>query len=376
MKKRIMIISISAFVMVALCVSVFAAFMFNKKISGENNTTGDIEIVSKSFYNYSYYSNDSMRVDSICKIDGIEFATTKKYETPTEEVFQSGKTYYVQNEENEYIAATDISIGSSIDKTKYYVEVISYVGISKITSVIDKNGNILKSEIDSTQKIVDIKESNDTGKNICTVTCTIDPTNGLTSATIDIDSYYAVISADKTGIVVLDKSQKSNRATIEQSTNTVTCSATVNKNDTKNIYLNQLGFGFSFTNDIPVYVRIHFQDAWILTKQYSSNKKETYSMKDKISGTSPFAINDDDWYYNAAENTAYLKTIVNSSANDADGNLIANNYEFDVNPAYFYTPSKIVAYREYMDVQVSFTVDIVQANRAHEIWGVDPSELK
>lgn len=376
MKKRIMIISISAFVMVALCVSVFAAFMFNKKISGEDNTTGDIKIVSKSFYNYAYSSNDSMRVDSICKIDGIEFATTKKYETPTEEVFQSGKTYYVQNEENEYIAATDISIGSTIDKTKYYVEVISYEGISKITSVIGKDGNTLKSEIDSTKKIVVIKESNDTGANICTITCAIDSTNGLTAATIDKDGYYAVISADKTGIVVLDKSQKSNRATIEQSTNTVTCSATVNKNDTGNIYLNQLGFGFSFTNDIPVYVRIHFQDAWILTKQYSSNKKETYSMKDKISGTSPFAINDDDWYYNAAENTAYLRTIVNSSKNDADGNLIANNYEFDVNPAYFYTPSKIVAYREYMDVQVSFTVDIVQANRAYEIWGVDPSELK
>lgn len=376
MKKRIMIISISAFVMVALCVSVFAAFMFNKKISGEDNTTGDIKIVSKSFYNYAYSSNDSMRVDSICKIDGIEFATTKKYETPTEEVFQSGKTYYVQNEENEYIAATDISIGSTIDKTKYYVEVISYEGISKITSVIGKDGNTLKSEIDSTKKIVVIKESNDTGANICTITCAIDSTNGLTAATIDKDGYYAVISADKTGIVVLDKSQKSNRATIEQSTNTVTCSATVNKNDTGNIYLNQLGFGFSFTNDIPVYVRIHFQDAWILTKQYSSNKKETYSMKDKISGTSPFAISDDDWYYNAAENTAYLRTIVNSSKNDADGNLIANNYEFDVNPAYFYTPSKIVAYREYMDVQVSFTVDIVQANRAYEIWGVDPSELK
>ena len=374
MKKRIMIISISAFVMVALCVSVFAAFMFNKKISSENNTTGDIEIVSKSYYNYAYSNNDSMRVDSICKIDGIEFATTKKYETPTEEVFQSGKTYYVKNEENEYIAATDISVGNTIDKTKYYVEVISYEEISKINSVIDKDGNTLKSEIDSTKKIV--VEANDTGENICKITCTIDPTNGLTAATIDVDNYYAVISADKTGIVVLDRSKKNKRNEIDQSNNTVICSATANKNDTKNIYLNQLGFGFSFTNDIPVYVRIHFQDAWILTKQYSSNKKETYSMKDKISGASPFAINDTDWYYNAAENTAYLRTIVNSSKNDSSGNLIANYYEFDVNPAYFYTPSKIVAYKEYMDVQVSFTVDIVQANRAYEIWGVDPSELK
>lgn len=374
MKKRIMIISISAFVMVALCVSVFAAFMFNKKINGKDNTTGDIEIVSKSYYNYAYSNNDSMRVDSICKIDGIEFSTTKKYETPTEEVFQSGKTYYVKNEENEYIAATDISVGNTIDKTKYYVEVISYEEISKINSVIDKDGNTLKSEIDITKKIV--VKANDTGKNICKITCTIDPTNGLNAATIDVDNYYAVISADKTGIVVLDRSQKNKRNEINQSNNTVICSATANKNDTKNIYLNQLGFGFSFTNDIPVYVRIHFQDAWILTKQYSSNKKETYSMKDKISGASPFAINDTNWYYNAAENTAYLRTIVNSSKNDSSGNLIANYYEFDVNPAYFYTPSKIVAYKEYMDVQVSFTVDIVQANRAYEIWGVDPSELK
>lgn len=413
MKKRIMIISISAVFMIALCFSVFAAFMFKKNIDGEGNT-GNIEIKDKLFYNYADSTSSDMRVDSVCNISGIEYITSKNYATPSEETFQSGTTYFVEGtyvrtsvtiggsvpsstyfedkdggfsytldstfqsgkayytktSDEGYTATSTVSIGNIIDKSKYFVETISCNGISKISSIIDKVGKSLKFSIDDTKKIITVTDT-------CTLTCSINSNLGLESAIVTSSSsnaYYAVITADQTGIVVLDKNKEDEREELKDIT-TITCSATSNKNDSDNIYLNQLGFGFSFTNDIPVYVRIHIQDAWILTKQYSSNKKETYSVKDQISGASPFAISDDNWYYNAAENTAYLKTIV--AASDVNnGELVASTYSFNVNPAYYYTPSKITAYKEFMDVQVSFTVDIVQANRAYAIWGVDPSTLK
>ena len=414
MKKRIIIISISAFVMVSLCISVFAAFIFNKNIDGDA-TTGKIEIKEKFLYSYADPTYNSMRVDSVCNVEGIEYTILKTYANPSETVFQSGttyfvkgtytrasitiggsveastyyedkdgefnltldltfqsgKTYYIKSSDDGYTVTSTVSVGSSIPSGKYFVEKISYDSISKISSITNKAGQKLEFSIDeSTKKIITV---NDT----CIITCSIDSSLGLQGATITSsisEDYYAVITADKSGIVVLDKAKESEKSKIDNST-TVICSATINKNDNSNIYLNQLGFGFSFTNDIPVYVRIHIQDAWILTRQYSSNKKETYSVKDQISGASPFAINDEEWFYNVAENTAYLKTIVSASEVE-NGKLVTSTYSFNVNPAYYYTPSKIAAYREFMDVQVSFTVDIVQANRAYKIWGVDPSTLK
>ena len=413
MKKKKLIILVSILTMSLLCCVVFAAFVFERVINGTANT-GTIEIKNKYFYDYSYGSSE-MRVDSICKVNGIKYDTSITYSNPAETVFQSNKTYYVKgtyekasitiNEaitentyyedinggfsfttdnsfqsnktyyiktnDSGYTAVSSIVIGGEIAHDTYYVQNKSYDGISSITSIIDKNSKELNFSIDDTKKIITVT-SNST--NICIITCIINSSTGITSATLDNENYYAVVSRDKTELIILDKTLASNKTTID-SISTAYCSATKQKNNSENIYLNQLGFGFTFTNTIPVYVRIHIQDAWILTKQYSSNKKETYSIKDKISGDSPFAVNSNEWYYVASENTAYLKSIVNSSSIGETGELTPSYYSFMVNPAYFYTPNQIAAYTEYMDVQVSFTIDIVQANRAKEIWGIDPSKL-
>ena len=60
---------------------------------------------------------------------------------------------------------------------------------------------------------------------------------------------------------------------------------------------------------------------------------------------------------------------------DANGVLQSSSYTFQVNEAYFYQVAQSTAYTEFVNVQVSFTVDIVQANRAIALWKVDPSQI-
>ncbi len=158
-------------------------------------------------------------------------------------------------------------------------------------------------------------------------------------------------------------------------TNSITCYATERKgyNDEDNslIYLNQLGFEFSFTPQIDSYVRIHFEDAWISKKVYNNgSEKKSYITKDKLNGSkSPFDISNESWVYDENTNCAYLKTI----ATQANG---MQSYSFNIDSNYWYTqlnPSK--NFREQILVQISYVVDVVQANRAEAIWGVDLDKI-
>ena len=128
---------------------------------------------------------------------------------------------------------------------------------------------------------------------------------------------------------------------------------------------------FDFTVKIPVYVRIHIQDAWIST-QFLSSKSERvrYISKDKISGASPFTVSDTDWYYDESENIAYYKGMF-EPVKDQNGDFTSQEFTFNVNEGYFYHDTSAQAASKVTTVQVSFTVDIVQANRAEALWGVD-----
>ncbi len=91
--------------------------------------------------------------------------------------------------------------------------------------------------------------------------------------------------------------------------------------------------------------------------------------KDKLSDqSSPFQLTGEDWYYDAATNCSYYKSVIPASTD-------AHNFSFDINSTYFYSADTTHAYREAIKVQVSYSVEIVQANRAETIWGIDPSTL-
>ncbi|MBQ3254039.1 MAG: hypothetical protein IJA65_05720 [Acholeplasmatales bacterium] len=153
----------------------------------------------------------------------------------------------------------------------------------------------------------------------------------------------------------------------------ITCYATEKQgwaNETDNIYLNQLSLKFSYETNMAVYVRVHIQDAWISTKIYTSgNITTTYIEKDKIdSGQSPFYIDDEEWHYDEATNCMYYKTMVTVTEGESSE---TKEHEFKLDSNYFYRTESSTSYREHVTVQVSYYVDIVQANRAERIWGVD-----
>ena len=146
-------------------------------------------------------------------------------------------------------------------------------------------------------------------------------------------------------------------------------------------YLNQLGFRFDVAASVDVFVRIHFEDAWILEKTVGGNTLEPqYIRKAQLSSTNyPFkqATNNADWYYDQETNSVYFKHIIDSDAvtddTDTAGNYI-HTFSYDVKSDYFYTQDEnaVINGHQAVLVEVSFAIDVVQANRAYAIWGVDP----
>ena len=410
-KKRIIIVLASIVALLSVVSVVFAAYTFKKEVANDIEV-GQIKVDSKNFINYQNSSNTNYRVDMVAKVSGITYNTTTTYSTTTDSTFQSTKTYYVKGTYEKAI----VNVGDSVTANTYYVDtngnysltsdtlfqsgttyylktstdgysVVSSVtigatitgtyytassvhnSIATIGSVLDASSNSLTYSIDSTTK----KKITITISDVDFV-ITVEKFNsdGLSEVSINQEGYSVTIDSDFKGFVILSDDLKENAKTLNQTT--VICSATEQKQDSSSIYLNQLGLEFTFTNEIDVYVRIHIQDAWTLTKKYSTNTKKSYSIKDQIAGSSPFAVSDSDWYYDSVENTVYLKRVVNPSK---DGNTYASQtFTFDVNEAYYYlSTSKSSVYTEYVDVEVSFTVDIVQANRAEDLWKVDLSTI-
>ena len=75
------------------------------------------------------------------------------------------------------------------------------------------------------------------------------------------------------------------------------------------------------------------------------------------------------WVYDAETNTQNYKQKISASSK-------TQQFSFDLDDDYFYTFGEgdtIVNGHQSVMVQVSFTVDIIQANRAYKLWGYDPS---
>lgn len=157
----------------------------------------------------------------------------------------------------------------------------------------------------------------------------------------------------------------------------ITCYATEKKGysgETDDIYLNQLSLKFTYETTMAVYVRIHIQDAWISTKTYTNgNVNKSYIEKDKIDDTkSPFEPAGTDWIYDESTNCIYLKQMVTLAEGEESA---IKTHEFRLDDTYFYKTENSTSYREHVTVQVSYFVDIVQANRAEKKWQVSFEEL-
>lgn len=154
--------------------------------------------------------------------------------------------------------------------------------------------------------------------------------------------------------------------------------------ETDDYQLNQLEIKFTYKTTIDVYVRVHIQDAWISTKTYTNGIVNTsYIEKDKIKDgseeNSPFKPDSSDWIYDEMTNCIYYKQKV--SLTETNGTTTTKLAEkevtqnFRLNSTYFYKTENSTSYREHVIVQVSYYVDIVQANRAEKKWQVSFKDL-
>ena len=153
--------------------------------------------------------------------------------------------------------------------------------------------------------------------------------------------------------------------------------------ETDDYQLNQLEIKFTYKTTMDVYVRVHIQDAWISTKTYTNGIVNTsYIEKDKIKDgseeSSPFKPDSSDWIYDEMTNCIYYKQKVSLTETNGTTTKLAEKevtQNFRLNSTYFYKTENSTSYREHVIVQVSYYVDIVQANRAEKKWQVSFSDL-
>ncbi len=158
--------------------------------------------------------------------------------------------------------------------------------------------------------------------------------------------------------------------------NSVTCYATEREGYSEEeipqnnnyMYLNQLGFEFSFYADVPVYVRIRFDDAWIRIKTYNGNSLDPeYILK----GRFDIPTDDENWVFDEESNTYNYKVIVKDTTETTPF-----TGTFNLDDDYFYTSDETLTNGHLaVLVQVAFSVEIIQANRAYKLWHYDPSTL-
>lgn len=381
MKKRIMIISISAFVMVALCVSVFAAFMFNKKINGKDNTTGDIEIVNQKYVNYALNNKVSQKDDN-----NIPIFSSLEYKAILRERAGVSKVYVDETD-----TSTDKFVVTDNNISNYYqpVETDTFDS-NKINYIKDTLGNFIYTDeaISSEKYYVFVtatdskKECYRLGHQFVSITAdnyltntfyTLESVDGagygiyvLESGDFDSNKKYFKIVSSPDLFDASDVIGSGDNAGLK-CVNTYATERNLNEFEENYLYLNQLGFKFEIKSEVKSYLRVKFFDAWISSKLYpgSSSPKENYIKKDQINGISPFAITAENWKYDQTNNCCYL--LIPLEASDEP-----REYTFNINDMYFYNTTASV-YTENIYVQVSYSIDVIQANRAAAVWNFDPS---
>lgn len=381
MKKRklIIVISIALFLLLA-GTSALAAFVFNATIDS-NNYSGDITIEKEGYVSYSLNHNMSRS----------DFQSEEYYQAALKE--RAGG--WLVNKEEE----TDLATNYANYFTRTVTEATTYNSSTQYFILDDTNNYVYR----------DIEAFED-GESYYTITYTkatsyssstdyyrvghkYDST--VTSET-NLSSYYVLSGLDLERHGIFTEASSYNSSTKyyklvyvsdtleansiiddpESEDNGVSCVNTYASERTgslaeaeNNIYLNQVGFEFSIKTKIACYMRIKFRDAWVSSKLYrgSSTPLVRYTSKKTISGRSPFYLNDENWYFDTVDNVLYLRSYIEASPN-------SYNYSFGIDQNYFYE-SDATAYTERMIVQVSYSLELIQANRAKTVWGKDPSEF-
>ena len=266
---------------------------------------------------------------------------------------------------------------------------------------------------------------------------------GLGKMSLKSSSYLDYAQKDDNGYTTtrLDEPEKISAS------QRITCYATEKTGYTgENEYmsLNQLGFEFTYTNTVDVYIRVQVFRGWISRKYYAGSQEakndsipedntnrysvargvteDNYSAYYTLTATkattysseatyytlnssvyvqakgvtsqsfgdstyytlniakatsysstatyyynsnSPFSVQDDNWFYDNTSGYIYYKVV-------SEGSNEEKTLSFDIDEIYTYIlDGKTIGYREAILVDVGFSIDMIQANRAKKKWGID-----
>ena len=362
-------------VLVANIFIVYAAFRFSKTVEEDDSIIGGVEINSRSIVSYQqeytvpdssagfnaeFFRKCKLRTDSVCNVEGLRVT---KDANDNVKVSASRATAY--NSKNAVVTAATIANDTKLQLTSTTTD-------ASFDMVLSFTFNTPANE---------------------------SPT--IATATIDSggSNYEVVVGMDGLSLFIFDKTtgkkQITNTIDLDSSeSDKIEAYASVRNKYYQKIYdaggygmpyLGQIALQFEITPEIPVYVRIHIQDQWE-SERFTTDSESTKTIisKDKVDGKSPFAVADPNWCYDESKNIAYLKTVVTPSkyvstdtipTGKAVGDYKSITNTFDVSKGYFYNDTSSQARSTITKVKVSFTIDVVQANRVEALWGIDPTSL-
>lgn len=378
MKRKKLIIMIGCIILFCSSLSVFAAFIFNRIIDG-GVESGKIEIISEGYISYALNQNvnfDSRlfkqneykailkeragvsKVNDVNVNNGLEITdsnVSNYYEKKETTDSSIGQELFVLDEFGNFIHINDNNNDKKYDKY-YYFEKATKINTNseyyrlghKYVSTPNENNISMYytlSGIDSQEYGIYDKAQN-----------------------YDVNEQYFTLEYEPTSIKA-DGTITSGENAGLSCVNTYATERNLNSLESNYMYLNQLGFKFKVKTGINAYLRVKFFDAWISSQLYpgASKLKEVYIKKDQISGRSPFEVNANNWYYDQVNNCCYMTIPISSSEE-------IKEYTFNINESYFSKTAPAV-YKENIYVQVSYSLELIQANRALTVWGVDPSVL-
>lgn len=362
-------------VLVANIFIVYAAFRFSKTVEEDDSIIGGVEINSRSIVSYQqeytvpdssagfnaeFFRKCKLRTDSVCNVEGLRVI---KDANNNVKISASRATAY--NSKNAVVTTNTIANDTKLQLT-------STTSGASFDMVLSFTFNTPANE---------------------------SPT--IATATIDSggSNYEVVVGMDGLSLFIFDKTtgKKQITSTIDldsSESDKIEAYASVRNKYYQSVYdaggygmpyLGQIALQFEITPEIPVYVRIHIQDQWE-SERFTTDSESTKTIisKDKIDGKSPFAVVDENWHYDESKNIAYLKTVVTPSkyvstdtipTGKAVGDYKSITNTFDVSKGYFYNDTSSQARSTITKVKVSFTIDVVQANRVQALWGIDPTSL-
>ena len=377
MKKKKLIIMIGCIILLCSTLTVSAAFIFSRTINGDS-LSGKIKIESEGYISYALNQD----------VDSSKFLTTE-YKAILKERAGVSKVNNIGGNDGLTITKSNVS--------NYYVKNES---TEKKTGeelfIIDEFGNFIhlnNSNQNTYEKYYYFTKATSTNSN--NEYYRLGHKYVKESKQADLDKYYTLSSIDSNGYGVFDKvsgSYNSNTNYFElvyepksitadgtitsgenaglSCVNTYATERNLNSLEKKYMYLNQLGFKFSIKTSINAYLRVKFFDAWISSKLYpgSSKLKENYIKKDQIGDkSSPFMVTAENWYYDQTNNCCYMTLPIKASDT-------IHEFTLNINESYF-SKSAASVYKENIYVQVSYSLELIQTNRALTVWEIDPSTL-